>query len=422
MTFIAYLIVILGLINLLRMTAFLVGSEIYSTRHHLHARRKKKHTANAFVSIVIPAHNEEITIIRALRSIVRNNYPRDKREIIVIDDGSTDRTSHIVKAYVKRYGVKNVTLVRQPNGGKARALNNGMQGHANGELIMCLDADSCLAPDGIRHAVRYFDDETIVAVASNVKIIPGSGYLNLVQRLEFVVNYQIKRALTTFNIEYIIGGIGSVFRKSMLEKVGYYDGNTVTEDIDLTMKMLQYGNKKHRLVYGADVIAHTEGVLDLKSLIRQRYRWKWGRCQTFLKNRNLFFNTDKRFTKGLTFIYLPYIIFGELAFLLEPLLTGIIFYIIIRYRDLYTILSAFLIMWIFIVFNIIAENTFTLKEKVELFLISPIMYFLFYILNFVEYAALIKSLIRLPWLQKSIDSNICGWNHVARGSAGGQSL
>lgn len=408
------LIIFFGVINLIRMTVFIVGSDIYSYRSKKTLKNKTTKRFYPFVSIIIPAHNEEKTVIRAISSIVRNKYPRYKRQIVVVDDGSTDKTGELVKKYIDRYNVKNINLVRQKNKGKAAALNRGLKKHATGEVVMCLDSDSYLTRDGLKNASSYFQDEKVVAVSANVKIIPSGTFLNLVQQMEYLISYQMKRAQTVFNIEYIIGGIGSTFRKSALKKVGYYDGNTVTEDIDLTMKLLQLGNKNVRVIYGADVVAHTESVLNIGDLIKQRFRWKWGRSQTFLKNTNMFFSRDKRFTKGLSFFYLPYAIFSDIAFLLEPALVSYIFYIILRYGDIFTLAISLTIISIYISLNIFLENTLSKKEKVKFILLSPLMYFSFYILSFVEYLALLKSLLMLPRLKQSILKSNFNWSHVSR--------
>ena len=228
----------------------------------------------------------------------------------------------------------------------------------------------------------------------------------------------MKRSQTFFNMEYIIGGIGSTFRKSVLEKVDFYDSNTMTEDIDLTMKIISLGNKKYRAIYGSDVISYTESVTDIRGLIRQRYRWKYGRCQTFLKNWKMFFNLNKKHTKTLTLFYLPLAMYGDLAFLVEPLLTGFIFYIILRYGDLTTLISAFLVVSSYIILNILAEDTISKKDKVKLIFVAPTMYFYFFVLSFVEYIALIKALLNLKNLKSSIKQDVHTWVPVARRGVG----
>lgn len=255
---------------------------------------------------MIPAHNEQSTIRRAIRSVLANTYPQRLIEIIVIDDGSTDDTFKIVSEFIQVYNYKNLKIIKQSNLGKAHALNTGIKNFASGELVMCLDSDSMISPNAIVNAVEHFKDKKIMALAANVKIIKRNSILNLVQQVEYVVCYQMKRAEALFNIEYIVGGIASTFRREALEKVNFYDTNTVTEDIDLTMKIIRQGNKRNVVTYGDDVVAYTEGCYSISALIRQRHRWKWGRCQTFYKNLTMFFNSDKKHTRLLTYFFLAF--------------------------------------------------------------------------------------------------------------------
>lgn len=413
LSFVTYLIVFFGIVNLFRMTLFLIGSDFYALYRHL---KRKKDYGDSYLpifSVIIPAYNEEKTILRAVSSVLENGYPQDKLQLVVIDDGSTDQTLKKVVDFRQRGWIKNLKIIRQRSMGKAHALNSGMRLHPQGELVMCLDSDSYLETGALEKSAQYFKDPEVMAVAANVKIIDSGSLLNLIQKFEYLICYQMKRAQTFFNIEYIIGGIGSTFRRSALAKVGYYDTNTVTEDIDVTMKILREGNKNCRVIYGADIIAHTESVLTIGGLIRQRYRWKWGRSQTFLKNKAMFFSPQKRFTKGLAWFYLPFAIFCDFAFLWEPWIIGYILYVSIAYRDPITILSAMAVIVSYISFNTMKEETLTAKEKVKLVVLSPAIYF--YILSFVEYLALIRTLMNLKNLKKSLRADICAWQHVERG-------
>lgn len=409
---VSLLIIFFGIVNLLRMAIFLIGSDIYSLKKHL--RRDKKPTYYPTITVIIPAYNEEKSIAFSVSSVLNNNYPQEKIQTIVVNDGSKDATEQVVKDFVLGHGIQNVTIISQENKGKAHALNNGIKNFATGELIMCLDADSYIEYNALNRAIIYFEDNRVMAVASNVKITPAQGLLNMIQRYEYFISYQMKRALTVFNIEYIIGGIGSMFRRSFLEKIDFYDGDTVTEDIDVTMKMLRFGNKNTRVIYGSDVIAYTQGVLSVSDLIRQRHRWKWGRYQTFLKNKNMFFSKEKKYTKGLSWLYLPFAIYCDFAFFFEPLILLYMLYLIIGQRDIFTLLSAICVVTFYMSMNILAEETIQLKDKIRFIMFTPFMYFLFYVLSFVEYFALVKSLWYLPHLGKSLSEKNCNWIPMQR--------
>lgn len=406
------LVVFCGVTNLARIAVFFVGSHIYGLRQH--RQRREAPISCPPVSVIVPAYNEGRNIASCLASVLASDYLRDKMQVVVVDDGSTDDTAAIVRAALAAAPDAPVKLVTQPNAGKAHALNNGIKNHATGELVMCLDADSSIAADAITNAVRYFADEKVMALAANVRIARKGGLLNLAQVFEYVISHQMKKALTVLNIEYIIGGIGSMFRKAHLERIGYYDTNTVTEDIDLTMKILRDGNNVVRVIYGADVIAYTESVLRVSDLIKQRCRWKWGRCQTFLKNRAMFFSREAKFTKGLTWVYLPLILVFELTFLLEPVLVAFLLSLVLIYRDYPTLLSAMALISFIVSMNVVADDALAPREKLRLVALAPAMYFLFYVLSFVEYAALVKSLANMRGLRASLTRHTNTWSPVER--------
>ncbi len=409
-----FMIVFFGVVNLFRVALLLVGSDIYSLQKHLSRKKSKIKIHKPTISVIIPAFNEEKTVLRSIHSVVNNHYPQDKLEIIIIDDGSSDDTFRKVQAYQRQHNIRNLKIVSQTNSGKAHALNNAIKNHASGDLVMCLDADSLIAPNALNNSIEYFQDPTVQALSANVKILPEKSFLNFIQRYEYLVCYQMKRAHNAFNIEYIIGGIGSMFRKSIIKQVGYYDTDTVTEDIDLTMKIIRQGNKSNKVLYGSDVIAYTESCLSIGALIRQRFRWKWGRMQTFYKNPRMFFNSQSRYTKMLTFLQLPFAVFGDFAFFFEPILVTYIFFITIFYRDWRTLLSAWIVVSSYLALNVLAEETISIRQRLKLSLFAPLMYFTFYLLSFVEYIALIKSLSRIFTLPSSVKSKVCNWQHVER--------
>ncbi len=411
--FVSYLIVILGSINLFRMATFLIGSDIYGLKKHINKKNQKLPYLPKF-SVIIPAHNEEKNILACVKSVVENNYPESRLEVIVVDDGSKDNTFNIVKQYKESNNIENLKLIYQKNAGKAHALNNGMINYATGELVMCLDSDSFLDEYAVLNAAQYFEDPTVAALSSNVKILEGNTLLNLIQRFEYIVSYQMKRAQTLFNIEYIIGGIGSTFRKSAIELVNYYDTDTFTEDIDLTMKILNQGNKDYKAIYGSDVITYTESVITIKSLIKQRYRWKYGRSQTFYKNKKMFFSSDERYTRLLTWLALPLALFSDITFFLEPLMMFYIFYEVLKYGDYMTMISAMSLCVGYIILNVLAEDTIKLKDKIKYILFAPTMYFYMYVMSFVEYVALLQSAYNIFNLKSSLKKNVCSWEHVER--------
>jgi hypothetical protein len=128
----------------------------------------------------------------------------------------------------------------------------------------------------------------------------------------------------------------------------------------------------------------------------------------------MFFSSNSNFTKGLTWVYLPYALFCDIAFLFEPIVLLYIIFIVIVYKDIFTLTSAFSVMTFYMAMNIMAEETVSFRSRLKLLLLSPSIYFLFYILSFVEYVALIKSLSNMPKLKKSINASKYTWEPVKR--------
>jgi poly-beta-1,6-N-acetyl-D-glucosamine synthase len=432
------LIASLSLFNFGRILAMLIGSDLYDIREMAKRQRDKKLTPyKPLVSVLIPAYNEEVGVIRTLDSIRANSYAN--YEIIVVNDGSTDKTSRVVRSYIKRvpnpetrsYMARDgqssklrrrysqsretrIVLVNQHNGGKGAALNNGIKNYSKGKLVMVVDADSLLHPNAIEKMVQHFRDRKVIAAASNVKVIPSKSVLGIAQRIEYLISYRMKRSLTYFGMEYIIGGVGSTFRRSILLEAGIYDTDTMTEDIDLTLKLIKrYGNKKGSIHYAADVLTYTEHVLSFRSLIKQRFRWKFGRFQSLLKNRSLFFSRESEYSKQLTWYQLPYAIFGEFILLLEPFLVAYILYVTVRFLDLTSILSVYCIVSAFVFLMLLGEDSESWRSKGFMSIVLPLVYFLMYILTAVEFVALLRSMRQS---KKLFDNKVYegSWEHVER--------
>ncbi len=404
-----YVIAALSILNLVRVLSMLIGSDIYDIRL-MAKQRARRRPYRPLVSVIVPAYNEEVVIVRTIESILASDYKHT--QLIVVNDGSTDRTLQLARS-VQRRNKGRLQVVNQTNSGKAAAINRAVQHWSRGKLIMVVDADSLLDPTAISRMVEHFRDPKVIASAANVKILPSNKALGLIQRFEYLISYRMKRALTSMNMEYIIGGVGSTFRRSALLKVGLYDTDTMTEDIDLTVKCIRhFGNKGYRIHYAADAVAYTEHVLTFRSLIRQRFRWKYGRMQTFSKNRALFFSRSRRYDKRLTWYQLPYAVVSECILLLEPILIGYIIWVTVQYHDMASLVSVYCIVTAFIGLILLGEETESTRTKVKLSFILPLLYIWLYVLTAVEFLALLKS-IHHSRTDDHTEHSV-SWEHVER--------
>ena len=408
-----YFIAILSLLNFVRILVMLIGSDLYDIRQIVksHSYKQRTRAYRPLISIIIPAYNEEMGVIRTINSVLANDYPN--KQIIVIDDGSHDKTLPMLRSYQRKLS-GTFTVVHQQNAGKAAAINRAVSRWAKGSLVMVVDADSLLKSDAISNMVCHFRNRKVIAAASNVKVIPSRKVLGIAQRFEYLISYRMKRALTVSNMEYIVGGVGSTFRRSVIVKTGLYDTDTMTEDIDLTVKLIrEYGNKSYKIHYAADSVAYTEHVLNFKSLVRQRFRWKYGRMQTLLKNQALFFSKSKKYDKRLTWYQLPYAIIGEIVLMLEPLLVGYIAVVTCLYADLSSMLSVYAIVTGFVFLMLLGEETESTRTKLVLALALPATYLLMYVLTAAEFVALIQSVRNRKQLFSRTMEN-ASWEHVER--------
>lgn len=424
MNFLNDAILILGLINFFRLSILTLLTFIYDgfiTRNDIKKNiqtkinskgNKTSYKYSPLLSVVIAAYNEEVVIQRTLKNLFQSTYKNF--EVIIVNDGSKDKTEEKVFEFIKQNPDKKITYVYQTNQGKAHALNNACINYVKGKIVMCLDADSVVRKEAIENAVNYFRNKNIKALATNVKILPGSSLMGLISQLEYLMGYHLKKALTVGNIEYIIGGVGSMFRYSTLKKVGFYDTDTITEDIDLTMKVVKLGNISNLIVYAEDVVVYTESPLTLNALFRQRFRWKFGRFQTFWKNRELFFNKDKKYTKLLTFLYLPFQLFSEITFLFDPVFIIYIAFLSVASQDPASYFGMFIFLMFYTVFAIATDNESNDKEKILFLLIAPFSYLIFFIVSIVEYVGLIKCIIKVDEIINADKYNRCGWTPVAR--------
>ncbi len=346
------------------------------------------------VSVIVPAWNEEVGIIKTLKSVLANDYRNI--EIVVVNDGSTDNSERLVKMFIRAHQltrVRNGRVIRhffRPNGGKGAALNYGIK-NSKGSIILTIDADSALAPDAITKLVEYFRDKKVSAVVGQVRVANAHGRIvGIVQQLEYLFGFYFKRAHCVIGAEYIYGGACAAFRRSStFEYFGMFDEKNKTEDIEMSMRTKFHGL---RSLYAEDVICYTEGATSYAGLINQRLRWKKGRFDTFLHYRRMFFSIEKHHNKPLAWFVLPLAMFSEIQLLLEPIgATLLITYSLIS-GEFVSLALSMLFIGISYVMVALFGTHLSLKERLRLIVLWPFTWPLFYLVVWVEFHALIRSL------------------------------
>jgi cellulose synthase/poly-beta-1,6-N-acetylglucosamine synthase-like glycosyltransferase/peptidoglycan/xylan/chitin deacetylase (PgdA/CDA1 family) len=249
--------------------------------HWLLGDRRRRSAYRGPVSVVVAAHNEEAVIERTLEALLRSELAG--LEIIVVDDGSSDRTADTVASFSGR----GVRLVRQPQGGKAQALRTGFA-RARHSIVVALDADTLFSPSTIGHLVRPFADPRVGAVAGNPKVGNRLNLLTWFQVVEYVLTLNLeRRAYALLGCVPVVPGAVGAWRRAAVEEAGGFSGATLAEDADLTLAL---GRRGHRIVYAARAVAYTEAPQTLEGLNRQRSRWAFGILQCLWKHRRATFS------------------------------------------------------------------------------------------------------------------------------------
>ncbi|MBU5557504.1 MAG: glycosyltransferase family 2 protein [Candidatus Aenigmarchaeota archaeon] len=231
------------------------------------------------VSIIVPAYNEEKTIAGTLEAIKRLQYPPDKLEILVVDDGSTDGTAAVVK------GFQGVKLIQKQNGGKASALNAGLK-EVKGELVACIDSDSRPAPDSLIKAVPFFSEPNVAAVTTSIFVREPRNIVQRLQRIEYIMIVWARKLLEFLDSIYVTPGPLSIYRTRVLRELGGFDENNITEDIEIAWRIMHAG-WTIKMATCAEV--ETTAPATFRNWWRQRMRWNIGGIQTTLKYKHTMF-------------------------------------------------------------------------------------------------------------------------------------
>lgn len=247
------------------------------------------------VSIIVPAYNEEVNAVSSLHNLLRCDYPNF--DIIFVNDGSKDDTlKRVLEGFSHHPKVK---ILDKPNGGKASALNYGIN-RTEAAYVVCIDADTKLKPNAVSKLMQHFTNEKVGAVAGNVKVGNENNIITIWQSIEYISSQNVDRkAFSYFNAITVVPGAIGAFRKIALEEAGGFTSDTLAEDCDLTIRILRCG---YKIENENGAIALTEAPETLQQFMKQRFRWTFGVLQTFWKNRDALFNVNY---KVLGFIALP---------------------------------------------------------------------------------------------------------------------
>lgn len=280
------------------------------------------------ISLLIPAYNEEENIVSNIKSLMKMDYPQF--EIIVINDGSTDKThERIIESFglykietaIKTsiptkevhgiyYNIEypNLIYVEKENGGKSDALNAGIN-ISSYPLFACLDADSRIEPDALlKLSIEFLKNtDTIVAgglvrIANGFKIRDGrvSGFSmpeKMIERFQIVEYFRSflsgRVSWGATNSMLIVSGAYGVFKKQAVIEVGGYKTNTIGEDMEIVVRLHRYmraHRRKYKIIFCEDSVCWTQGPMSVADIRSQRRRWQIGLFDTLISHKSLFLN------------------------------------------------------------------------------------------------------------------------------------
>jgi cellulose synthase/poly-beta-1,6-N-acetylglucosamine synthase-like glycosyltransferase/spore germination protein YaaH/peptidoglycan/xylan/chitin deacetylase (PgdA/CDA1 family) len=321
-------IVMVFFIGDILMSARLIMVGLFAIIDRLLPHRQHSASYNPRVAVLIPAFNEETVIVRTIRSVLNSDYKN--LHVIVIDDGSSDRTAEVAAAaYAQEIKAGHVQVLTKPNAGKAAALNYALD-RIDEEIFIGIDADTVIAADAISKLVPHFEDARIGAMAGNAKVGNRVNLWTSWQALEYVTSQNFeRRALDLMHVVTVVPGAIGAWRTAPVKAAGGYPLNTVAEDADLTMSLLEHG---YRVDYEDRALAFTEAPVNAKGLMLQRFRWSFGTLQAIWKHRAAFVRN-----KAMGLFALPNILIFQMFLpLVSPFidvlfLWGIINYLIDRH-------------------------------------------------------------------------------------------
>jgi len=237
------------------------------------------------VTIIVPCWNEETTVSKTIHSLLSLDYPKNKLKIMIVDDGSTDKTWQNVQKFRNN---PQIEMYSKENGGKYTALNFGLD-KLSTDLVGCLDADSYVDKDALKHIVTYFEDKETMAVAPSVKLWQPKGPLQLMQKVEYGFGIFTRKMFHYLQAVYITPGPFSIFRKEVFERLGGYKHAHNTEDIEIALRMQK---NRYKIVHAHSAVVYTVAPRKIRKLVKQRVRWSYGFIKNAQDYKEIFFNKE----------------------------------------------------------------------------------------------------------------------------------
>ncbi|MEM2363594.1 MAG: glycosyltransferase family 2 protein [Candidatus Nezhaarchaeales archaeon] len=244
------------------------------------------------ISIIVPVKDEEKVVGRLLEALLKLDYPPEKREIVIVEDGSKDRTVEICEEYVKKLPGQVKLIHKLTSSGKPPALNYALK-HVRGDIVAFFDADSVPKPDALKRAIAYFSDSSVAAVQGRLFSINADE--NMLTKLasygEIIWCEAYLRGRDSLGLFVYLRGSCQFIRRDVLMKLNGFDENCLSEDMELSVRLIRNG---YKIRYATDVCSWQETPSNVRVLFKQRTRWYGGTIQVALKHGGLIVKLNRR--------------------------------------------------------------------------------------------------------------------------------
>jgi cellulose synthase/poly-beta-1,6-N-acetylglucosamine synthase-like glycosyltransferase len=283
-------------------------------------RKPAKTEALPVFSIIVPVKNEEKVVGRLLNALSELSYPAAKKEIIIVEDGSTDKTLDVIEAFAKEQRLNIRVVHGRFSDGKPSALNSGIT-YAKGEIVGVFDADSVPASDALLNVCKYFEDPQVAAVQGRTLSINSEENMltRIISREEDIWCEAYLRGKDALNLFVHLKGSCQFIKRDVLEQVKGFDENALSEDMELSAKTTEKG---YKIRYAPDVRSWQESPDDLKQLLRQRTRWFRGTMEVALKYGRLMAKPSKKSFDAEVTLFGPFVLMASfLAYVAASYLT-----------------------------------------------------------------------------------------------------
>ena len=273
------------------------------------------------ISILIPCYNEEKKIGQCIDSIISADYQKDRMEILVLDDGSKDDTLRVAKEKAKEYPEMDIRVLKLKHEGKSAAMNKGTQ-KAKYNLLITVDADITVEKDTLKKLVAPMQEDNVAATNAVAVIRKPKKLIEYFQMIEFTINNLIRTSFSR-NFKNSIWFFGAVacYRKDVLNEVGGFKKDTLTEDMDICLEMF---NKKYKIITVEDAFIFTDACPSVRQLFKQRTRWYFGALQSLFKNKQLL--EKERRSPSIIFLFFNQYWWTFFSFIVFPLLVYQVIY------------------------------------------------------------------------------------------------